>query len=120
MNPLVTLPGSVLAYDQPIDHPQFKGDRTQLFIHKKQLLISTSKGLTEIPPPWKLTRSSLGEPYREVIELNSKAECLDDDPYCYPSFTMTREDAIVFVASLADLGMDKICARDSSETRQKD
>jgi hypothetical protein len=107
MKPLVTLPGSVLTYDQPIDHPEFKDDRTQLFIHKNQLLISTSKGLAEIPPPWKLTQSSLGEPSREVVELDSRAECPGDDPYCHPSFTLSREDAIVFVASLVDLGMDK-------------
>jgi hypothetical protein len=107
MKPLVTLPGSVLTYDQPIDHPEFKDDRTQLFIHKNQLLISTSKGLAEIPPPWKLTQSSLGEPSREVVELDSRAECPGDDPYCHPSFTMSREDAIVFVASLVDLDMDK-------------
>lgn len=99
--------GLVRVYDQPIDHPEFKGDRTQLFIYKKQLLTSTSKGLVEIPPPWKLTWSSLGEPYQSVVELKSKADCPDDDPYCRPSFTLSKNDAIAFVASLVDLKMDE-------------
>lgn len=107
MKPLVSLRAPVRVYDQPIDHPEFKGDRTQLFIYKKQLLISTSKGLVEIPPPWKLIRSSLGEPYRSVIELHSRADCPDDNPYCHPSFTLSKNDAVAFVASLVDLKMDK-------------
>lgn len=107
MKPLVSLPEPVRVYDQPIDHPEFKGDRTQLFIYKKRLLVSTSKGLAEIPPPWKLSWVSLGEPYRSVVKLHSKADYPDDDPYCHPSFTLSKNDAVAFVASLVDLKMDK-------------
>lgn len=107
MKPSVSLPGPVRAYDQPIDHPEFKGDRTQLFIYKEQLLVSMSKGLVEIPPPWKLTWSNLGEPCQSVVELRSRADYPDDDPYCYPSFTLSKIDAVAFVASLVDLKMDK-------------
>lgn len=107
MKPLVSLPEAVLIYDQPVDHPEFKDDRTQLFIYKKQLLVSTPKGLTEIPPPWKLTWSNLGEPYQSVVELDSKADCPDDNPCCHPTFTLSKNDAVAFVASLIDLKMDK-------------